>query len=220
MTNLKLKNTLDMSLLALVLLITSTTALQVSAQQTDTSTTKTSMEEVGPSRLSELGTHINPQLGISSFEQSARTGGSKQRFSGGVTAEFGEGTRRLETGLLLVQSGGNANIDGEQRSLHATYLTFPMFAKIRVAEMASQSWFIKGGLLTGFATSRSDKDEMSAIDMMASLGAAGRFAFTKRMDFIVDATYNRGLFETVRTSAASASFNQGVLVLAGVSLGI
>jgi hypothetical protein len=220
MTNLNSKNSFALRLLAIAVCITSTAAFPVSAQQSDSATTKTSMEDVGPSRLSDLGTHINPQLGVSSFEQSARTGGSKERFSGGVTAEFGEGMRRLETGILMVQAGGQATIDGQQQSLHATYLTFPMLAKLRVAELASQSWFVKGGLLTGFATSRSDKDEMSAIDVMASLGASGRFAFTKRMDFIVDATYNRGLFETVRTSTASASFNQGVLVLAGVSLGI
>jgi hypothetical protein len=203
-----------------VALAQESTVVATPASAADAATSKASVNDEVPTRLGLLKTRINPELGVSSFEYSGVSGGSKQGLSGGVTAEFGEGMRRLETGLMLIQSGGNANVDGEVSAIHSTYLTIPIMAKIRVAQLTAQSWFLKGGMMTAFQTAGGDRDASNAIDMMLSLGAAGRFAFTRNMDFIVDATYNRGLFEAVRTSASTSNYNQGVLVLAGVSIQI
>ncbi len=205
-------------LAAAVLLILSTVAKPIWAQD-DTATSRVAVEDDGgPARLSDLGTHINPQLGVSSFEYSGVRGGSKQKLSGGATVEFGEGMRRLETGLLFVQSGGRAELeDGSKVVVSSSYIALPMLAKIRVAQLKSQSWFLKTGFLTAFEASSSNNSLTNNIDVLGSLGASGRFVFTKQSDFIVEATYNRGFMEAVRSSSSRSDYNQGILVMAGVS---
>lgn len=216
MKNLMLGNSILLSVVFTVL----TAAQPVLAQDAD-STSRTSLEDAGPSRLSDLGTHINPQLGVSSFEYSGRTGGSKQHLSGGATVEFGEGMRRFEIGLLTMQTGGQATLrDGSATQVRSTYLTLPMMAKIRVLQMQAQSWYVKAGAMTAFEVNSTNNDLTNNIDILASLGLGGRLAFTKKADFIVEATYNRGLLEAVRTSSGTTDYNQGVLVLAGVSISI
>jgi len=195
------------------------TAVQPVTAETEEATSRISLENDGSvERLSDLGTHINPMLGVSSFEYSGRSGSAKQKLSGGAIAEFGEGIRRMETGILILQSGGQAKLsNGRISQVTSTYLTLPMMAKFRVAQLKSQSWYIKGGFLTAVEMASSNDAATNNFDVLASLGAAGRFHFTKSADFLVEATYNRGLMEAIRTSAGSRDFNQGVMVLAGLS---
>jgi hypothetical protein len=207
------------SILASALFTLLTAAQPVAAQEDSTS--RSTVEEVAPPRLRDMGMHINPQIGVSSFEYSGTTGGAKQKLSGGATTEFGLGMRRLETGLLLMQAGGRAELrDGSTQNVTSTYLTIPMMAKIRIMQMQAQSWYIKTGVLTAFEVASSRDSATNNIDVLASLGLGGRFAFTRTADFIVEATYNRGLIEAARTTAASTDYNQGVIVLAGVSFSI
>ncbi len=49
-------------------------------------------------RLSDLNIKLNPQLGLSSFEYSGKNSGqAQQKLSGGLTFEFGDSPRKLET---------------------------------------------------------------------------------------------------------------------------
>lgn len=187
----------------------------------DTSTVRTTgPEEVAEPRLSDLGMHLNPQIGLSNFEYSGNRGGGQQKLSGGATVEFGEGARKLETGLLLMQTSANAVLnDGSTARIGATYLTLPMMAKLRLISMKSQSWYAKVGFTTAFALSNSNAATTNSIDVLGGLGIGGRFVFTKQADFIIEATYNRGFMDAVSTSAGT-NYNQGFLILAGVSFRI
>lgn len=181
------------------------------------STTSATLEDTGPQRLTDLGTHLNPQVGVSSFEYSGRNG-SAQRLTGGATAEFGEGIRRMEAGLLLVQAGGKATLSrGTTQDVQSTFLTIPMMAKIRIMQMHAQSWFLKGGVMTAFEVGSNSNGATNNLDVLVSLGLGGRFLFTKNADFIIEATFNRGLLQASRTGQGSADFNQGALILAGLS---
>jgi hypothetical protein len=177
-------------------------------------------DEAPPIRLSDLGMHINPQFGVSSFEYSGNTGGGHQKFAGGATVEFGGESRKLETGVVLMQTSADTTLyGGSTEQVNVTYLTLPMMAKIRVLKMQSQSWYVKFGAITALAVGSSDRSVTNGADVLAAAGLGGRFAFTKKADFIVEATYNRGLLESVHTAEAS-SFNQGFVVMAGLSFSI
>lgn len=164
------------------------------------------MEEVREPRLSDLGMKLNPQLGVSSFEYSGKNAGeAKQKLSGGVTVEFGASQRKLETGLVVLQTQGS------------TLLTLPMMAKLRVLSMRAQSWYGKFGFMPAFEISSSRKDTNN-IDVLGSIGAGGRLMFNQKSDFIIEATYNRGLMDGLR--GGGENYNQGFLVMAGMSFNI
>ncbi len=204
------------ALLASALLIILTAGAQVRAADT-AATTSATLEDSSPARLSDLGTHINPQIGMASMEYSGRNS-TAQRLTGGATAEFGEGIRRMETGLLLLQAGGKLTLaNGTETDVHSTYIAIPMLAKIRIFQMSKQAWYLKGGVLTAFEVGSNHNGETNNLDVLASLGLAGRFALTKNADFIVEGSYNRGLLPALRTSSNADSYNQGALVLAGMS---
>jgi len=185
------------------------TAVQpILAQSTDAGSITTSVEEERSPRLSDLGMKLNPQLGVSSFEYSGKntTGGSEQKLSGGLTVEFGGSPRKMETGLVILQTQSS------------TMLTLPMMAKLRVLSMRAQSWYGKFGFMPAFELSSSRNRETNNIDVLGSIGAGGRLMFNKKSDFIIEATYNRGLMDALRTSGQN--YNQGVLVMAGMSFSI
>ena len=164
------------------------------------------LDEVREPRLSDLGMKLNPQLGVSSFEYSGKNAGeAKQKLSGGATVEFGGAPRKLETGLLAVQTQGS------------TMLTLPMMAKIRVFSMRAQSWYGKFGFSPAFELS-SSRNDTNKIDILGAIGAGGRLTATKTSDFIIEATYNRGMLDGLRGSGEN--FNQGFLVMAGMSFNI
>lgn len=158
-------------------------------------------------RLRDYGLNVNPQAGVSSFEHSGRSG-SVHSGALGVTAELGQTSiRMLETGLLVVQMGSDA--------ARTTFLTVPMMAKIRLFSRPAQSWYAKAGVSTAFELSSTDKAATNNVDLLAALGVGGRFAFNSRSDLIIESTYNRGLLASVRGS--ESAYNQGVLVMAGLS---
>lgn len=169
-------------------------------------TSSTSIDELREPRLSDLGMKLNPQAGVSSFEYSGKNAGqSKEKLSGGLTVEFGGAPRKLETGLVVLQTQGS------------TLLTLPMMAKLRVLSMRAQSWYGKFGFMPAFEVS-SSRNDTNKIDVLGSVGAGGRLMFTKSSDFIIEATYNRGLMDGLRGSGEN--YNQGFLVMAGMSFNI
>jgi hypothetical protein len=177
-------------------------------------------DEAPPVRLSDLDMHINPQIGVSSFEYSGNTGGGHQKFTGGATVEFGGSARKFETGVLLMQTGADTTVNnGSVEQVNVTYLTLPMMAKLRIVSMRSQSWYAKFGAMTALTLNSSDRTVTNGADVLAAAGLGGRFAFSKKSDFIVEATYNRGLLESIHT-ANETSYNQGFVVMAGLSFSI
>lgn len=168
-------------------------AAPVLAQNSSLTTTQESIREP---RLSDLGLKLNPQLGVSSFTYSeSKT--AQTKLSGGATVELGQASRKLETGLLLVQLPDSS------------MLTIPMMAKLRVLSLPTQNWYGKFGFLPGFEISDS-RSQKNPIEILGAIGAGGRLAFNKRADLVVEATYNRGMMEHL----------SGFLVTAGMSFGL
>lgn len=180
------------------------------AEDTGTGMTSAPIEEIAEPRLSDLGIHINPQIGLSNFDYSKGDTKAKNDISGGATVEFGAESRRLETGLLLLRLKNEA--------LSSSYLTIPMAAKLRLYSLESQTWYGKFGFLTAFETSSTRNSETNNLDVLGSLGIGGRFQFIRAADFTVEATYNRGLIDALRS--AGQTYNQGFLVMAGMSFKI
>src|SRR4051812_11260894 len=55
----------------------------------ESASVSTNVSDEAPAvRLSDLDMHLNPQVGISNFEYSGKTGGGKQKLTGGATVEF------------------------------------------------------------------------------------------------------------------------------------
>lgn len=203
-------------ILGLLVFIFWTGVEPATALSDESSTSTAKIEGEGLDRLSDLPMRLNPQLGLSSFEKSGAGGNNGQeQFMGGLTVEFGESVRKLETGLLLMPV--NAKINGQD--VNSTYLAIPMLAKLRLANYGAQSWYAKFGFLTAFETSSNRDSETNNIDVLASVGAGGRLVMTKRSDFIIEATYNRGMLDSLR-SGSSTTYNQGFLVMAGMSIGL
>ena len=186
----------------------------------DFSTVRTTCyaEADGPSKFNDLDMHINPQVGLSSFEYSKNAGGGQQKVTGGVTAEFGSAARRLETGWLWWQNSADATMkNGTTERITTNYITLPVMAKLRVLSARSQSWYLKLGVTTALRTSSSNNDATNAADVLGGLGLAARFPATRNSDFIIDTTYNRGLLQAVN-NPSGANYNQGFVVLAGLSI--
>lgn len=193
---------------SVVSLFTVLTVAQPILAQEGTSTMKA--EEASPERIRDFNPRLNPQIGLSSFEHS-HASGSRNGAAFGVTAELGQTEmRKLETGLLLVQTGSEV--------ASVNYLTIPMMAKIRVIATRVQSWYAKFGFAPAFELSSTNKAATNNMDVLMGAGLGGRFGLGKDMDFIVEATYNRGLIDNLRGSGTN--YNQGFLVLGGVSLRI
>ncbi|MGZ3723160.1 MAG: hypothetical protein ACXVA9_09530 [Bdellovibrionales bacterium] len=196
------------------------TAVEPLMAEQDPASLRTSVSDETPVRLSDLDMHLNPQIGVSSFEYSGNTGGGKQKPTGGATVEFGGSARKFETGILLMQTSAETTLNnGQVGTVNVNYLTLPMMAKLRIISMKSQSWYAKFGAMTALALSSSDRNLTNGADVLAGVGLGGRFTFTPKSDLIIEATYNRGLLESVHTSTGS-SYNQGFVVLAGLSFSI
>ncbi len=209
------------TLIALTLtLFTLLTAVQKSWAQDDASLRTKLFDDAGPTRLSDLGMRLNPILGVSDFSYSGEKGGGHQKFTGGATVEFGQAARKLETGLLLVQAGGSATLtNGSDARVNNTYLAIPLMAKLRLVTQRTQSWYAKFGVLSAFAIGSSKSAAANPVDVLGSVGLGGRFVFTSKTDFLVEATYNRGFMDALQSTVGTYR-NQGVLVLAGLSISI
>lgn len=196
-----------LTILLLALFMVLTAVEPVLAQASEAGTISTSVEEESGPRLSDLGMKLNPQLGVSSFEYSGKnTGDSTQKLSGGLTVEFGGAQRKMETGLVILQTQSS------------TMLTIPMMAKLRLISLRAQSWYGKFGFMPAFEMASSRGSQTNNIDVLGTIGAGGRLLFTKTSDFIIEATYNRGFMDGLRTNGSN--YNQGVLVMAGMSFSI
>ncbi|MGE4132752.1 MAG: outer membrane beta-barrel protein [Bdellovibrionales bacterium] len=185
------------------------------------STSTMSMDEAAPNSLSDLNLNLNPQLGVSSFEYSRGSTKSGSGISGGVTFEMGQPARKLETGLLILQTERSVKLpkSSEAVDLRSTYLAIPMMAKIRVASLGAQSWYGKFGFLSAFEMNSNRDSATQNYDVMAAIGGGGRFMVTRGTEFLLEATFNRGLIDSLR-SANGSSYNQGFLVSAGLSFGL
>lgn len=199
-------------LIAISLLMIFTLVQPVLAQSSgtglDAGTISTEVGDERELRLSDFPMSLVPQLGVSSFEFSGEEGGGKaeQKLSGGLTVEFGQAMRKMETGFVVVQTQASS------------MLTLPMMAKVRVLSMRAQSWYGKFGVMPAFEMSSSRDSETNNIDVLGSIGAGGRLKFNQRSDFLIEATYNRGLIDGLRSRGEN--YNQGVLVMAGMSFNI
>jgi hypothetical protein len=94
-----------------------------------------------------------------------------------------------------------------------------MLAKLRLMGERVQSWFFKIGTTPVFSVGHTGDVATNKVDILGTVGIGGRFAFTRKSDFILEATYNRGLMEAM-TVSQKASFNQGFLIMAGLSFNI
>ena len=204
-----------------VLLILLTSVSPVSAQTLeDTTTSRIRATGVGPDTPSDMNIRLNPQLGVSSFEYSGEGNGkSKAELSGGATFEFGQPSRKIETGILLLRTASVYRLNHQDNTINNSYLAIPMLAKLRLMGARAQSWFFKIGTTPVFSISHSSDIPTNKVDILGTAGIGGRFAFTRKSDFILEATYNRGLMEAM-TVSQKASFNQGFLIMAGLSFNI
>lgn len=188
------------------------------AMAQDAATSRTGLgDSINAQRLSDLGMKLNPQLGVSSFDYSRNSGGdARTRLSGGLTVEFGGPMRKLETGLLLLQSGSSALLKtGEEAQINSSYLSIPMVAKLRVLQMRAQSWYGKFGFMPAFEVASSRDSLTNNMDVFTTLGLGGRFYFNPKTDIVVEATYNRGMIDSLKQ--AGMSYNNGFMVMAGMS---
>lgn len=168
--------------------------------------------------FSDIKARIVPQLGMSSMGYTGKLSGSEgQGFSGGVTTELGSTKARLlETGLLFMQNRSTARSAGVDQSVRTSEIAIPMMGKIRFIDLKSQAWYFKLGALTTFETS-TNATNTSAMDVLASLGVGARVPVNRKMDFLVEATYNRGVLNAF---FQDNSAQEGLLVFTGLSIAL
>lgn len=193
-----------LSILALTSLLTN--AQPILAQD---GTTSMKLEPTGASSLSDLNLRVNPQLGLSNFEHSGKSG-STNNAAFGATVEAGQPARKLETGLMIITLGSD--------TANTQYLAIPLMAKFRIMQGKAQSWYAKAGITQAFELNSSNKEATNNVDTLLGAGFGGRLALGHDMDFIVEGTYNRGLLDNLKGGGDNR--NQGFLVLAGISLKI
>jgi Outer membrane protein beta-barrel domain len=162
-----------------------------------------------------------PQVGITSLGYSGTSGGeATQTVSGGLTTEIGQSKQRLlETGFLFLQGNSNAKIgvNGANEKVSTSQLAIPLMAKIRFVETKEQSWYAKVGILTAFETSSNQGNATSPFDVLGSAGIGARFPAGRKADFLVEATYNRGVFNAFRDGTG---IQEGMMIFTGISFGI
>ena len=161
---------------------------------------------------SESTLHLNPRLnalvGFGNLSLAGRA--TPERVGGGLTIELGQDWRRLETGVLMIPTGGEARSNS---------LALPMWAKFRVVHTDVLSVFVKAGAMSAFET-RSARDQSTRnLDVLASGGLGGRIKLNGWADLVIDATYNRGLLDHART-AKGTDHQAGTLIFTGLSFPI
>lgn len=198
---------------AVTLLISLTSVEPIWAQEA--STLSIGGDEVATERLRDYPMQVNTQAGYSSFEFAGAKGGkSEQKFSGGLTVDFGAGPRIMETGFLILETGRQA----QEENITSTYLALPMVAKLRLFNRPAQAWYAKVGFMSALELGSNRNDLTNDVDVLAVLGLSAKLRFTREADLIVDATYNRGTMDALRLDGHT--FNQGFLILAGLSFRI
>ncbi len=162
-----------------------------------------------------------PQLGMSTMAVTGKDGSSPgNAFSGGLTTEIGTTKQRLlETGLLYIQTSGDANVgpNGSSETLNTSQLAIPLMAKIRFIDMKSQAWYMKIGALTDFQTSTNHADAAAtrSFDVIGAAGIGARLPLSKQADLIFEATYNRSTLSAFQASSGLEGF-----LFTGISVGL
>src|SRR5690606_27394651 len=116
------------------------------------------------------------------------------------------------TGLLFLQSGSMAKLPKttEETALESTYLAIPMAAKIRLLSMKAQAWYLKFGFMSAFELSSNHNSATNDMDVIGVLGLSGRLAAPGKSNLVVEATYNRGLIDSLRGDGRN--YHQGFLI--------
>lgn len=164
---------------------------------------------------------INLQLGASAFDYTGDASGSRndQGMAGALTVELGEINRFMETGFMVYQSRAEARslTTNQTEEINNTYLAIPLMAKI-FPQGGSRGFYIKGGMLTSFLLSSSKDADVRNIDLVGSLGAGGKLKMNEKSDFLIEATYNRGFLDQLRTRGDT--YQQGFVLMGGVAFQI
>jgi hypothetical protein len=179
---------------------------------------ETKLDQEPDMDFSNLKARIVPQIGMSSMGYTGSLSGTDgQGFSGGVTTELGETKARLlETGVLFLQNTSTAHIDNSNQTINTSEIALPLMGKLRFINLKSQQWYFKVGALTTFQTG-TPAEHTSSMDVLASLGVGARVPVNRNMDFIIEATYNRGVLNAFFQDNSS---QEGVLVFSGLSIGL
>jgi|GEM_PF-6506036 len=198
-------------------------ALQAQAQSSASLPTSEGVSEMHldnekDDSFTDIKARIVPQVGMSSMGYTGKLSGSEgQGFSGGVTTELGTTKARLlETGLLFMQNRSTVKTNTADQSVSTSEIAIPMMGKIRFIDRRSQSWYFKIGALTTFETS-TNASNTSSMDVLASLGAGVRLPVNRKMDFLIEATYNRGVLSAF---FQDNSAQQGLLAFTGLSIAL
>lgn len=170
--------------------------------------------------FTDLKVRLVPEVGMASMGYTGKLAGSEgQSFSGGLTTELGSTkARMLETGLLFLQNKSSVHNDNtnSNQTISTSELALPMMGKLRFINLKSQSWYFKVGALTTFETS-SNATNKSSMDVLASLGVGARVPVDRKLDFLVEATYNRGILNAF---FQDNSAQEGLLVFSGLSIAL
>lgn len=165
---------------------------------------------------SDYKVSLVPQVGMASMSYTGKMKGDKgQGFSGGLTTELGSSKARLlEVGLLFVQS--KSTVNDTNQTISTSQLGIPLMAKLRFIDMKSQSWYAKIGALTTFQTSSNEKETRS-MDVLGSVGVGARVPLERKMDILIEATFNRGIMNAFLNET---SVQEGLLVFTGISIAL
>lgn len=154
---------------------------------------------------------IAPVLGASSFtvNNEVSTENFDDGFSAGLFADFGSGTWNFETGIVTLQSNGDA--EGGTGAFNVETWGIPLLAKFNFSGKPHSTVFLKAGAMPYTATGDGSND----FDIMAVGGIGGNIPLGRNSSLLLDASYNR-LF----TENGDVTDLQGIALLAGLSFNI
>ncbi|MCB0407089.1 MAG: outer membrane beta-barrel protein [Bdellovibrionales bacterium] len=158
---------------------------------------------------------MNVQLGLAAFEKTGdqSQNSSKQNVSAGLTFDIGDSNRVVETGLAYFQT----STEKQNKEINSGYVAIPLNAKFYTKD-AQEGLYIKAGMLTSFLVTTSDSKQTRNLDLIGNIGLGSKIKMSSSYDFIIEGTYNRGFMDTLKSSGDT--YNQGLMILGGISFGI
>jgi hypothetical protein len=178
------------------------------------------LEKQSEDVYSEYKVRLVPEIGMSSMGYTGKMAGDNgQGLSAGLTTEIGETKARLlEAGVLLVNTTSTAAIGphGTNETISTSQLGIPLMAKLRFIDTKSQSWYFKVGAITTFQTN-SNQANTNSFDVLGALGLGARVPLDRKMDILIEATYNRGIMNAFLDESG---VQEGVLVFTGISIAL
>lgn len=186
----------------------------------ETTTVKTEIEEVSPSRLRSM-LSFAPVMGISTFGfTGARSVGERFGVVKGAIANFDLETIGFQVGVQYMQTGGR--FSGPERkgaSYDLGYIGVPLVFKSFLAGN-ERTVYLKAGMIPLFNTtvvgneangSDIDQGDIAKFDTLAQIGVG--FQETPRkwggVGFGMDVSYNRGLIDVKKEQGTM--FNEGLI---------